>query len=379
MKSLVLYPYPMELDGVSIQGAMLHRGLVENGVESLECDREADFEKEWVYKSFKPDVSIGIGYWGDTPTIIENPMHHGVTPVPWLNADGWVANYHDVLNDLPLIMVTSHWVKHTYNRDGVSNKNLEVMPIGIDMDEMSPLPKDHQSVQQIRKMLRIKPEQKMILTIGGDTTSKGFQEVLHALGKIDKEFGDWVYVGKSWECRSPYYHYKEELKIMRDLGIRRKVRFLDGPMSRNIMRALLSACDIYAAPSRIDGFGMIQVEAQACGTPVLGIDSMGIKDTVIHNKTGLLAKVGEETKLTEEWAYRWHGFKKKHKIKFDEPKTFAVKADVDDLSKHLHKMLTEDEFRAKLGTQAREHVVKNFEYRHVAKQVENLIQKKLHL
>ncbi len=379
MKCLILYPYPMELDGVSIQGEMLYRGLRKNGVRCTACDREADTEKELIYKSFKPDVAIGAGYWGDTPAIIQHPMHHGVTPVPWLNADGWVSNYHDVLNSLPLIMATSSWVKQTYNRDGVTNKNIEVMPIGIDMQEMRPLPKNDKRVLKIREMLRIKPGQKMVLTAGGDTTSKGFQEVLKALGKIDKEFGDWVYVGKSWEYRAPYYHYKEELQIMKELGIRKKVRFLGDPLSREAMCCLLNACDVYAAPSRIDGFGMIQVEAQACGKPVLGIESTGTKDTVLHNQTGFLARVAEEVKLTEEWVYKWQGFKKKQKIKFDEPKTFGVRANVDDLAEYLLKLLADDSLREKMGHNAREHAVNNFEYTLIAGRVKNLVEKKLGL
>ncbi len=379
MRSLILYPFPMELDGVSIQGDMLYRGLLHHGQQAVACDREADVEKQLIYKSFKPDAVIGIGYWGDAPSIIKHPLQYGVTPVPWLNADGWVSNYHDVLNNLPLVMVTSNWVKHTYKRDGVTNKNIEVMPIGIDMQEMRPLPKDDVRIQNIREMLGIKPEQKMIMTAGGDTTSKGFQEVLQALGKIDKEFPDWVYVGKSWEQCVPYYHYKEELKIMKELGIRKKVRFLDGPLSRDFMCCLLNACDVYAAPSRIDGFGMIQVEAQACGRPVLGIESMGIADTVLHGKTGFLAKVGEEVKLTEEWVYRWQGFKKKQKIKFSEPKTFGIRADVDDLAKYLLQLLTDDQLRQKMGAAAREHVVRNFDYIKTSGDIYRLIEKKLGL
>jgi glycosyltransferase involved in cell wall biosynthesis len=377
MRSLVLYPYPVELDGVSIQGEMLFRGLKEIGLGTKCCDREARAEKELIFKTFKPDVAIGVGYWGDTPHIINHPLKHGVTPVPWLNADGWVSNYHDVLNELPLIMATSRWVKHTYERDGVSGKNIKVMPIGIDVHEMRPLPENDARIQSIKKMLRIKPEQKMILTAGGDTTSKGFQEVLRALGKVDKEFSDWVYVGKSWYSRYPYYHYRDEIKLMKRFGIRKKIRFLDGPLSRDFMCVLLNACDVYAGPSRIDGFGMIQVEAQACGKPVLGVKSMGLMDTVVHDKTGFLAEVGEKVMLSEEWVHRDQGFKKKRLIKFDEPKMFGVRADIDDLAEHLLKLLSDDNLRNKMGKNAREHAAKNFNYVKTSKDIAELIEKKL--
>ncbi len=379
MKSMVLYPYPPELDGISIQGDMLYKGLLKNGPDVVRCDRGAVSEKELLYKTFKPDAVIGIGYWADAPRLIEHPIEYGVQPVPWLNADGWVANYHELLDSLPLMLTTSSWVKETYYRDGLTNKNIYPMPIGIDTTQMRPLPKDDPRVLEVREMLGVKPDEKMILTSGGDTTSKGFQEVLQALGKINGDFPNWKYIGKTWEKYKPLYHYKKEMEIMKDLEIRKKVDFLDGALSREFMCYLINACDVYAAPSRIEGFGMIQVEAMACGKPVLSIDAMGIKDTVIHNETGFLTKVGEEIKLEEEWAYKWMGFEKKHKIQFDKPKTLSYRVDVDDLSKYLYKMLSDDELMLKMGENARKHVVKNFDYVKTSKDINDLIEKKLDL
>jgi len=276
----------MQFTGESLQGEMLCRGLNELGYQSLPAGWNSFAERKWLYKSYRPDVSIGIGYWGDTPSIILHPQKYGITPVPWLNADGLITNYHDILNSLPLIMATSNWVKHTYNRDGVTNKNIEVRHIGIDTKGMRPIPQDDVRVMQLKRMLRIKPEDKVILTVGGDVTSKGFQEVLGALAKIDNEFSNWVYVGKPMSRRKPSYHYRKEMGMIKDFGFQKKVRFLDGPMSREFMCSLLNTCDVYAGPSRIEGFGMIQVEAQACGKPVLGVDGMGVKDTIEHGKLG---------------------------------------------------------------------------------------------
>jgi len=358
---------------------MLYQGLLKNNFPAVPCDRNAEAEKKLLYKTYKPDVAIGIGYWADAPRIIEHPLKRGVQPVPWLNADGWVANYHDLLDSLPLIFTTSSWVKETYRRDGVTNKNIYPMPIGIDTTQMRPLPRDDPRVQEVRRMLGVKPDETMILTSGGDTTSKGFQEVLQALGKINGNFPNWKYVGKTWEKGQPYYHYKKELEIMKDYDIRHKVKFIDGPLSREFMCYLLNACDIYAAPSRIEGFGMIQVEAMSCGRPVISIDAMGIKDTIIQNKTGLLAKVGEEIKLQEEWAYTWMGFEKKQKIQFDEPKTFAVRADIDDLAKKIYSLFTDEELRKKLGENARKHAVETFDYKVTSKNIHDTITKKLGL
>ena len=74
MKVLVLYPHPPEPDGVSMQGHYLVKGLRENGVEVMPCDRENNIQKEWCYKSFQPDVVVGVGFWGDTPGLIDDPL-----------------------------------------------------------------------------------------------------------------------------------------------------------------------------------------------------------------------------------------------------------------------------------------------------------------
>jgi glycosyltransferase involved in cell wall biosynthesis len=375
---MVIYPYPMQFDGVSIQGEMLCKGLKKNGDSVAPCDRKADLEKKWIYNYFKPQVAIGIGYWGDYPDIIADPQRKGVQPVPWLNADGWVSNYIDKFNEMPLVLTTSEWVKETYIRDGCHGKNIYPMPIGIDTKKMSPLPKDDPKVQAIRKMCGIGEETKLIMTIGGDTTSKGSQEVLKALSFVDKEFKDWHYIGKSWY--GPKYHRDDELKVIKDCGLdEKKITFIEGPSSREFTRAMLCASDIYAAPSRIEGFGMLQVEAQCCGKPVVSIDAMGVKDTVVHKKTGFLAKVGEEITLTEEWVYQHQGFPKKMQIKFDKPKVFAVRADEKELAEFILKLCTDEKLAEKMGKQALEHASTKFSHLNTSKNISDLIKKKLNI
>ena len=61
MKILVLYPYPLEPDGQSLQGHYLVKGLNELGIEAMSCDREDNLQKLYAYKSFQPDFVIGIG------------------------------------------------------------------------------------------------------------------------------------------------------------------------------------------------------------------------------------------------------------------------------------------------------------------------------
>ena len=72
-----------------------------------------------------------------------------------------------------------------------------------------------------------------------------------------------------------------DLDMAANLGIEKNVTYATNTISRKFMPYLIGACDIYAAPSRLEGFGMPQVEAGACEKPVIGIRAMGMLDTLI--------------------------------------------------------------------------------------------------
>ncbi|MBW2981617.1 glycosyltransferase family 4 protein [Candidatus Woesearchaeota archaeon] len=378
MKCLVLYAYPPEPDGQSLQGDMLYKGILNSGEAAIPCHFRDSMQKIFYLKHLKPDVVYGIGFWGNVPHIIKEPLKHGIKPVPWFNSDGWVANYQDEFNKLDLMFTTSEWVRQIYKRDGVDISKIIPMHIGIDTERFRPVDNPENN-NAIRELFGVKENEKMILTIGGDTTSKGAQEMIMALAEVNKEFKDWKYICKSWPSDCANSWRKRELELAEKLGIKDKVIFINDGFSQEFMIHMLNATDIYAAPSRLEGFGMIQVEAMACGRPVISINKMGPSETIVHKKTGFLAKVAEEIKLSQEWVYPSMGFEKQDIIKFKEPKTFAYRADVEDLKKYTLKLLTDDKIREKMGKQAREHAVKNLDYRDISKKMVDITKEKLDL
>jgi len=378
MKALILYPYPVEPDGVSLQGEYLYRGLKEAGVDAVPCHFRDSIQKEFYLRHFKPDIAIGVGFWGNVPEIITEPLKWGITPVPWFNADGWVANYQREFNQLKLMFTTSEWVRQIYKRDGVDVSKIIPMPIGIDTDIYQPV-KDVNVNFAVRRMLGVRDNEKMILTMGGDVTSKGAQEMMKALAEVDKEFKEWKYVCKSWPSECSHEWREKEEKLAEELKIKDKVIFIEDEWSPEFMANVINACDIYAAPSRIEGFGMIQVEAMACGKPVISINKGGPAETIIHGKTGFLAESAEEINLSEEWAYPSMGFSSKQIIKFDSPKTFAYRANIDDLIKYTKMLLENPELCREMGEAGRKHAVENFDYRVTSKRMLNVIKEKLGL
>ncbi len=377
MKILALYPYPVEPDGQSLQGHYLAKGLNENGVEVISCDRNDEKKKVGFYKNFRPDAVIGIGYWGNTPELVEHPLKYGMSVVPWFNADGWVANYHSILNELPLIVATSNWVRSTYIRDDMNGKNIRVCSIGYDPEIFFPKTRDGE-ITTIRRKLGIADDEIMILTAGGDVTSKGAQEMIQALAKIDKIFPKWKYVLKVWPSFSAENHGKEEKSLIDNLKLdNNKFVYIKDTFTPKVMSKLISACDIYAGPSRLEGFGMIQLEAQACGKPVISINIGGPRDTIVHEVTGFLVDVEHEIKLDKEWVYPNMGFAKKMIVEFPIPKTFAYRANIDQLAECTLKLMQDSKLREKMGNAAAEHALKNFHYRVTAKNMINLIKENI--
>lgn len=377
MKVLVLYDYPPSPGGLATQGDLLYKGLVEMGIDAYAVHYESAQEKEWYYRWFEPDIVIGVGYWGYTPHLVLHPLRYGCQPVPWLVADGYIANYQEVLNSLPLILVTSNWVKEMYVRDGIEGSKIEVLPVGCDTDSFVPFDKNDPKILAVRESLGISPEQIMILTVGGDAASKGSQEVMQALALIDKKAPDWKYVCKVWPQPRTKIQNLYDLEMATHLGIEKNVTYATNTISRNFMPYLIGACDIYAAPSRLEGFGMPQVEAGACEKPVIGIKAMGMLDTLIHGETALLAKVANKIVVNDVMLGEESGYSGKHKVTFEHPRTVDYRASVNDIAKYLLQLMNDPALRDKMGHAARERVVEKFDYRVVAKQFVQIINDKL--
>jgi len=377
MKILVLYDYPPSPGGLATQGDLLFRGLREIGVDAHAVHFESAQEKEWYYRWFEPDVVVGVGYWGHTPHLILHPQRYGAQPVPWLVADGYIANYVEILNSLPMILVTSNWVKETYIRDGIKKEIIEVLPVGCDTDAFTIRDMNDVKISTVREALGVSPDQVMILTVGGDAASKGAQEVMQALSLIDTQVPDWKYVCKVWPQPRTVSQNLADLQLATDLGIEKNVVYTTNVISRNFMPYLIGACDIYAAPSRLEGFGMPQVEAGACGKPVIGIKAMAMLDTLVHGETAFLAGVAQEIRLREAIVGEESGYESGHRVVFPKPRTADYRASIYDIADYLLKLIKDAELRKRMGEAGRQRVVELFDYRVVARKFLDIVSQRL--
>ena len=85
-----------------------------------------------------------------------------------------------------------------------------------------------------------------------------------------------------------------------DLGIEKNVTYANNTISRNFMPYLIGACDIYAAPSRLEGFWHAAGKRPVhVGNRFLALKPWGMLDTLIHGETALLAKVARKIAVSE--------------------------------------------------------------------------------
>jgi len=377
VKVLLLYDYPASPADLAAQGHLLHRGLQEMGIDVHSVNFESAQEKEWYYRWFEPDIVVGVGYRGHTPHLVLHPQRYGVTAVPWLVADGYTTNYREILEDLPLILVTSNWVKEVYIQDGLSAKNVEVLHVGCDTDSFVPRAKSDPKVAAVREALGVSDEQIMILTIGVDAASKGAQEVMQALAINDTKAPDWKYVCKVWPRPRTEPQNLAEMQLATHLGIEKNVVYTTSRVSRDFMPYLLAACDIYAAPSRLEDFGMIQIEANACEKPVIGIKAMGMLDTLVHGKTAFLADVAQETRLQEAMLAEQSGRQEGRKHASKRPRIVDYRASVNDIAGYLMDLMQDPGLRERMGKEGRKRVVENFDYRVIAKKFVEIVSRRL--
>jgi glycosyltransferase involved in cell wall biosynthesis len=87
-------------------------------------------------------------------------------------------------------------------------------------------------------------------------------------------------------------------QLARDLGVSEHAGFLFGLTSEELF-ACYANCDVFALPSRGEGFGLVILEAMAHAKPVIGGAHGGIPDIVEEGVTGLLVPHGDVARLAQ--------------------------------------------------------------------------------
>lgn len=138
------------------------------------------------------------------------------------------------------------------------------------------------------------PAGRVILTVGrwqANERYKGMDTLIAALPRLLHEWTDLqlVAVGEGDD-----QGWLEQLA--EQCGVRRHVHFFSG-LSYPELAACYSACEIFALPSRGEGFGLVYLEAMARGKPVIGGAHGGAPEVIDDGRTGYLVQHGDAPQL----------------------------------------------------------------------------------
>jgi len=160
-------------------------------------------------------------------------------------------------------------------------------------------------------------------------------------------------------------------KIANDLGISNNVNFLFNPSQRE-KYLLYTASDIFVSPSDNlqESFGLTVLEAMVSGLPVVVSDWDGYKDIVQHNKTGFLIPTfwANCNHQTADYTYLFRGHTNTENLTLGQ----SVCVDIKKMTEYLNLLIKYKDLRSKLGSNAREHVLKNYDWSVVIPKYERL-------
>ncbi|HMN11231.1 MAG TPA: glycosyltransferase [Bellilinea sp.] len=205
-------------------------------------------------------------------------------------------------------------------------EKIKVIPPGVDTSRFYPIPKD-----EARDVLGFPKDKNLVLFVGRIEPLKGLDTLIHALAYLRNE--------KDLSC-CPHYlviiggdpnatedkmnaELARNIQLCEDLHLDDIVLFL-GKRGQEFLPYYYSAADLLVMPSHYESFGMVALEAMACGTPVIASHVGGLVHLVKDDETGLIVPNGDPRALGDA----------------------------------LAKLLLDDDYRQKLGRSAIKHARK---------------------
>jgi D-inositol-3-phosphate glycosyltransferase len=199
-----------------------------------------------------------------------------------------------------LIAANPHERAEMISRLGASDEQIHLVPPGVDLELFQP----HDQMAA-RRELEL-PDNPLILFVGRIDPVKGIDTLFHGFQRLIQS-RDWggrepklVFIGGLIQAGETGDGMDDDLRELAQcadrLGVSDHVLFR-GSQPRTRLPLYYSAVDICAVPSRYESFGLVAVEAMACGTPIVASRVGGLQFTIRDRESGLLVPHSEPAAL----------------------------------------------------------------------------------
>ena len=232
-----------------------------------------------------------------------------------------------------IVIANSEFTKHELLKLGVTGSRIRHLSPGVDVQRFFP----GIEIGDLKKRIGVDTKDKLLLSVGRLSRRKGFDNTIKAFSDLRKKGLNVHYalVGIGEDKR-----YLEQLVQKEKVG--GYVHFL-GHVSEEDLPKWYNAADIFVMPNReidgdTEGFGMVFLEANACGKPVIAGKAGGTGDAVLHEKTG----------------FRVDG------------------ASLDELTNCLYQLLTDQNLSWQMGKNGLDRVRKSFSWQSIAAKTDEI-------
>jgi len=185
---------------------------------------------------------------------------------------------------------------------GADAGKIATIPCGVDLNLFNPIPQE-----QAKQVLGLPPERCVILFVGRIEPLKGIETLLRAIALLAPQMPCWqdelsVIIiggapGAGVEKVNAELARLERLRA--ELGIEELVTF-QGAKDQDTLVYYYSASEMVVMPSHYESFGMVALEAMACGTPVVASKVGGLAFNVQDGHTGFLVPDGDAEALGDK-------------------------------------------------------------------------------
>jgi alpha-maltose-1-phosphate synthase len=173
----------------------------------------------------------------------------------------------------------------------VPGSRVRVIRNGIDTGEYSPDPGT-----DVLDRFGVAPGRPSVVFVGRVTRQKGLPVLLRAAAGLDRAAQLVICAGQADtpELEAEVSELARELRASRD-----GVIWISGMLAKHQVIQLLTHATLFACPSLYEPLGIVNLEAMACGTAVVGSRVGGIPEVVADGETGLLVPPGDPAALAQ--------------------------------------------------------------------------------